>query len=68
MPYADKRIGIYCISTPNGSHRFSSQREAARAVRPENPTGASAQICKVCYGIKKSAYGYTWHAEVANGQ
>lgn len=46
--------------------RFSSQREAARAVRPENAKTAGSQINKACYGVKRSAYGYTWRAEVAN--
>jgi hypothetical protein len=46
--------------------RFPSQRDAARAVRPENAKTAGSQINKACYGVKRSAYGYTWRVEVAH--
>lgn len=48
--------------------RFPSQRDAARAIRPENVKTAGSQINKACFGVKKSAYGYTWRAEVAYAQ
>lgn len=48
--------------------RFLSQRDAARAVRPENFRTAGSQINKACFGVKKSAYGYTWSVELRNGQ
>lgn len=40
--------------------KYSSQREAARLLRPNNPKTASSQICKAISGVKNNAYGYTW--------
>jgi hypothetical protein len=47
---------------------FPSQRDAARAVRPENIKTAGSQINKACYGVKRSAYGYTWRVGVAHAE
>jgi len=54
-------VKVIATSISNGEIIiFDSQRDAARYVKPDNHKTASAQICKACRGVKKSAYGYVW--------
>jgi hypothetical protein len=71
MPYAEKICGIYQIVTPKGNRliavsatgeikEFMSIKAGALQMRPAKWRTASSQIIKVCTGVKKSAYGFSW--------
>lgn len=59
MEVSCKRVVGVCTKT-GATIGFKSMRDAGRFASPENYKTAGAQICKVCAGVKKSAYGYRW--------